>query len=111
MSVKCPSWFWILLGIFLVRAVPSAPLRQIAEADLHNRLPYMDSGLEHVNPETLSTRELRRIPGVGQVRALAIARERWRSERAGEEFVLLDVSGIGPSIAGQIRAWKADPPP
>ena len=111
MSVKCPSWFWVLLGIVLVRTVPSAPLPQIAAADLRSRLPHVEVGLEPRDTEALSVRELRQIPGVGQVRALAIARERWQSERAGEGFMLLDVPGIGPSIAGQIRAWKGDSRP
>lgn len=109
MSVRCPSWLWVLLGVVLVQAVPSAPPPQMDEADLHSRLPYVE--LESWQPELLSVRRLRQIPGIGQIRALAIARERWRAERAGEPFVLLDVSGIGPSTAAQIMAWQGNSSP
>jgi hypothetical protein len=50
---------------------------------------------------TASPRELRRLPGIGPRRALAIADLRW--ER-GPGFALQDVNGIGPRIEAGILA-------
>lgn len=49
-------------------------------------------------------RELERLPGVGEVRALAIAHARWAARHEDRAFVLDDVAGIGPVIAQGIRA-------
>ena len=49
-----------------------------------------------------TTRELRRVPGVGPQLALEIERTRWRE---GELVDLERVRGIGPVLAESIRAW------
>ena len=54
----------------------------------------------------MSPRELRRVPGIGERRALAIAQARW--EHAGPGPLLLgDVPGIGPATLEGVRAWLA----
>ena len=50
-------------------------------------------------------RELRRLPGIGDQRALALARARWQSG-APAVFGDLDAQpGIGPITAGRVVAW------
>jgi hypothetical protein len=50
-------------------------------------------------------RELRRLPGIGDQRALALARARWQSG-ARAVFGDLDAQpGIGPITAGRVAAW------
>jgi len=105
-DLECPSWFWILLGVALAVSRPSAPPREFATADLDSRLPYPSGGSGADATET-PVRAMRQISGIGQVRALAIARARWAAERESSPFVLLDVPGIGPSVAAQWAAWNA----
>jgi hypothetical protein len=57
--------------------------------------------------ETDCARELELLPGVGEVRALAIAQARWDAHWTGRAFVLEGVPGIGPGIAEGIRAEYA----
>jgi DNA uptake protein ComE-like DNA-binding protein len=45
------------------------------------------------------------LPGIGQARALAIARERWRSRTTPAFATLERVPGIGPETARQAREW------
>lgn len=55
----------------------------------------------------MSLRELRRLPGVGQVRALAIARARWDATAARDLSVFPRVHGVGPATLARIHAWLA----
>jgi hypothetical protein len=64
--------------------------------------PAQTSGL---NLERAGPRELRRLPGIGDQRALALARARWQSG-APAVFSDLDAQpGIGPITAGRVAAW------
>jgi hypothetical protein len=72
-----------------VRAHPDAGARARAEAELR----------------MMSPRELRRLPGIGQARARAIARERWRTRATPAVATLERVPGIGPETARQAHQW------
>ncbi|MCA8980157.1 MAG: hypothetical protein H6831_08650 [Planctomycetes bacterium] len=58
-------------------------------------------------PAPPCARELRRYPGIGPRRALAIVDYRWEH---GDDFELEDVPGIGPLTAAGVRAaMRRDP--
>jgi hypothetical protein len=60
----------------------------------------------------LGPRELRLLPGIGQTRALAIARERWNGRERGAAGGLADlvrIPGIGPQTQEQVRQWFRRP--
>jgi hypothetical protein len=59
-----------------------------------------DRALERMGP-----RALRRLPGVGQARALAIARARWETGSEGGIAALERIPGIGPETVKEIRGW------
>ena len=91
-----PGWAGLLVGWLLV-AVP-LERRGPPTAD-PAALPPLEP-LE--GPAVASERALRRLPGVGETRAAAIAERR---RTAGEELTWESVPGIGALTAGRIRAW------
>lgn len=62
--------------------------------------PAAQAALDRMGP-----RELRRLPRIGQTRALAIARDRWERGTRGGLGALERVSGIGPETVKQVREW------
>ncbi|TAJ15822.1 MAG: hypothetical protein EPO68_12185, partial [Planctomycetota bacterium] len=102
------GWPGALLGAFVgaslvleLLAPPRPQLSAAAEAFVAQRRAGA-RGLE-----TDCARELERLPGVGEVRALAIAQARWAARGSGRALVLEEVPGIGPAIAEGIRAEYA----
>ena len=57
------------------------------------------------DPRSASPRELRRLPGIGETRALAVARARWEHPDDGPPLLLSDVPGIGEASEVAIRRW------
>ena len=78
---------------------PSAAPREARLATDDSR-PREIADLEH-----MSLRELRRLPGVGQARALAIARARWDATAMRDPAVFPRVPGIGPATVARIHRW------
>ncbi|MBM3977033.1 MAG: hypothetical protein FJ299_08595 [Planctomycetes bacterium] len=89
-------------GLLLQRLEPARPpIPEAARAFVESRC---------AGPRSLlcdSAFELEALPGVGEVRALAIAQARWEAGVAGRPLVLEDVPGIGPETARAIRAEYA----
>lgn len=52
-----------------------------------------------------SARELRRLPGIGETRALALVEARWRRGPGDPPLLLRDVDGIGPELERRVRTW------
>jgi predicted flap endonuclease-1-like 5' DNA nuclease len=55
---------------------------------------------QSVDLQRSSARELRRLPGIGAVRANRVVDLRW--ERGGAEFELTEVEGIGPLTEARV---------
>jgi hypothetical protein len=53
-------------------------------------------------------RELRRLPGIGENLAIAIAEARWEHRERPYPLLLTDVPGIGERTAERVRAWLAE---
>ncbi len=56
-----------------------------------------------IDPDQLAARELRRLPGIGPARALAIVRARWDGLRGGPP-AWIAIPGIGPATAAAAGA-------
>lgn len=59
------------------------------------------------DPRRPAPRELRGIPGVGDRRAVDLARARWLHDPARGPFRPSDVPGIGPRTERAVAAWLA----
>ncbi len=102
-------------------ATSAPPVRLRASAEEHER-PTQDpstpqeprsvtgpSPAEDVDLRRSPPRELRRLPGIGPLRAAAIAE--WRWQRGGAPFALQEVHGIGPRIEARALRALADAEP
>ena len=113
MRTPPPSWFWIALGVLVVAALEDPPPRSPASPtstgspgpdglDVSARVPHPPRPPRAVGPPC--ARDLRRIPGIGALRAVALVDARWEAERAGRTFEPRDVPGIGPALEAQLAA-------
>jgi DNA uptake protein ComE-like DNA-binding protein len=59
--------------------------------------------------EAASPRELRALPGIGETRALAIARARFEQGGLAGPGALERIRGIGPATVERVRAALARP--
>ena len=102
---RTPLWIAFLTGWLLVRA--TAGLR--AERACPALSDYVQPSS---NPASMSTRELRRLPGLGERRAQAVFEARRMQRDRGRSLALLswsDVHGIGPRTEARLNAWMRDP--
>jgi hypothetical protein len=77
------------------------------------RLPEAGSGARDVAREApdltrMSPRELRRLPGIGETLAIAIAEARWEHGDRPYPLLLTDVPGIGERTAERVRQYLAE---
>ena len=91
---------WLVAGALLAAALLSGrgPHASTLAADRGpgTRAPRAD-------PDDLAARELRRLPGIGPARALAIVRARWDGLRGGPP-AWIAIPGIGPATAAAAGA-------
>jgi hypothetical protein len=99
------AWAWLLAG-WLLAAVRVPASSSVGDDDgMRARIPEREAQ-RHAPIELarLSPRELRSLPGIGESRALAIARECW--ERGRLDVGELDsVPSIGEGTVERVRAW------
>jgi len=105
-----PWWALVLVGWMALGAARQAgwwsPTWNAREAPA----VAVDDAPEASNDiERMSARELRRLPGLGEVRALALVRDRWRRRSTGEPLDLEGLPGIGPKTAQRIREASGAP--
>ncbi len=99
------AWVWLLAG-WLVAAVRVSAPSILGDANaIQSRIPARESPSHApVDLARLSPRELRSLPGIGEARALAIARECW--ERGQLDVDELDsIPSIGEGTVDRVRAW------
>lgn len=89
---RAPAWLLFLAGWLFAATSLGAGAR-------HER-PARPPRPETIELQRSGARELRRLPGIGPVRAARIVELRW--ERAGEEFELSEVEGIGPRTEARV---------
>jgi len=98
----------LLAGVLLTASLlePSTARPEGARIPASERIPEGFGTL----PERLedwSPRELRRLPGIGETRALAITQARFERGLCTGPEALDPVPGIGPRTVEAIRAWLA----
>ena len=92
-----PAWVLAAIG-WIAGNLPLAPRAEVASVS--------DAGRPAPHDLTrMAPRELRRVPGIGEGHAIAIARARWEHPPDAGPLYLDDVYGIGPAIHDRVRAW------
>ena len=111
MRTRVTPWFlvgWLALALgddVRRRAQDELPAAAAREAEgLRAREAELDAA-------RMSARALRRLPGVGDTRARAVAEARWSGRSRGaplpESFSWSAVHGVGPLTEEKVRAWFA----
>jgi hypothetical protein len=92
-----PLWALVLLGwCATAAALHVGWLANPRASSAPARAPVFD--LERMSP-----RDLRRLPGLGEVRALALVHDRWRRRGTNAPLDLEALPGIGPVTARLVR--------
>ncbi len=99
-----PAWLCALVGFLfattLLELLPHGP----SEAALRARVPagFLDEAAPRLT--SASPRELRALPGIGETRALSIARSRHAQGPISSPDELERIRGIGPATVERVRA-------
>jgi competence protein ComEA len=98
------AWTLALAGFLFATALLELLPHGPSEAELDSRMP--EGFLDPVPPrlESASPRELRALPGIGETRALAIARSRHEQGPITRPGELERIRGIGPATVERVRA-------
>lgn len=78
---------------------------EAARGPLPDALPGSPPRTDPPALDGMSPRELRLVPGVGEGRALAFARARWRRGRGAEPLRPSEVPGVGEVTERRVREW------
>ena len=99
-----PAWIFALTGFLFGTALLELLARGPGEAALRARVPegFLDESAPSL--ERSSPRELRGLPGIGETRALAIARSRFDQGPFTRPEELERIRGIGPATVERVRA-------
>ena len=104
-----PAWSFALAGFLFATALLELLPQGPSEAALRARMPegFLDQRPPRL--EDASPRELRALPGIGETRALAIARARHAQGGLARPEELERIRGIGPATVERVRAALARP--
>jgi len=92
---------WFCCGLLLLGAA-GAPAERRARAPIEGLVPAPRPA--RMDPDALTTRELRALPGIGPARALAVVRARWDGLRGGPA-AWLALPGIGEATVGAASGY------
>jgi len=98
------AWIFALAGAFVALALLEQLARGPQESALRARLPEGFADADPPRLERASPRELRALPGIGETRALAIARSRFEEGPIANPEQLERIRGIGPATVERVRA-------
>ncbi|MDA1265549.1 MAG: hypothetical protein O2816_10770 [Planctomycetota bacterium] len=93
-SAWCRAWIGWTLGVGLAARFPPVPPAPP---------PVRTVALEAIDLPTAG--DWRAVPGIGEQRALDLARAWWSSQGADEEFDPQAVPGIGDELGARARAF------
>jgi hypothetical protein len=103
---RVPAWLALCAGWLVAASVLEGHAAPPVAARFAERMPE-GFGRLPARLADWSPRELRRLPGIGPTRALAIARARSPERPASRPEDFDRVPGIGPATVAAIRAWLA----
>ena len=98
-----PAWLCLFAGWLL--ASTQLGSRRPHPLDLASRIPAPLRAAPSPDPDRMPPRDLRRLPGIGERRALAIARARWDQGLRGGPESWDAIPGIGPETVRRVRAF------
>lgn len=103
---RAPAWPWALAAALLLATVLERPAPEADPRALEERLsgPPPDPA-PRPELDRLPLRELRRLPGIGPARALAIVRARWELGLRGAPAAWDRVPGVGEGTVEALLAW------
>jgi competence protein ComEA len=106
---SAPAWLCALAGFLFATALLELLPHGPGEAALRARMPagFLDEGPPRLS--SASPRELRALPGIGETRALAIARSRHALGPLTSPDELERIRGIGPATVERVRAALQKP--
>jgi hypothetical protein len=104
-STNSPLWAWLVVGALAVPALRPRERPPTIAPGLLAELERRPSNLT-----TAGVRALRRLPAIGDRRAVALVRARWSHDPRTGPLLLRDVYGIGPVTVGRVASAMARRP-
>lgn len=94
------GWAWLVIGLLAVAMVRegsvTVPTPEVGAVDRLRARP--------IELKTATVRELRRLPGIGNRRAVQISRARWAHDPVKGVLELDDLPGIGPMTRARVES-------
>ena len=99
------SWGWLIIGVLSVSMIRSSGERAPVPAQTAVQ------GLEQhpIDLSTATVRELRRLPSIGNRRAVQVTRARWEHDLNDGTLSLGDLPGIGPVTEERVKRTLEPP--
>lgn len=100
--MRAPLWLHLVWASLVLGTLVSVRARREPAPIWH------EESSSALDPPRMSVRELRRLPGIGEKRARAVAQRRREHDSAAGELRWSDVHGIGERTEARILAWLGE---